>query len=137
MKAIALIPLVVAGCVGIVASLLKLAGVKLNLLDPALAAAVAAAAATVAMLPILRTRQTDPVGIIQFALIGTVLHILCTFVLGAVLLFSHVENLHGPFVYWLLGAYWVSLAVLVWQLRLAILSLTNNSPQLSQGAKLK
>ena len=75
------------------------------------------------MLPMLRSRQTDPVAIVQLALIGTVLHIFCTIFIAAALLFFHVENMHGSFIFWLLGAYWVSLVLLVWQLRRIIMNL--------------
>jgi hypothetical protein len=126
MKAMALIPLVVVGCVGGAALMFKLSGLRLNLTDPIFAAAVAATAATIGILPILRTRQTDPAGIIQLALIGTVLHILGTIVLAGALIAAHIETVNGPFVYWLLGAYWISLIILVWQLRLAVLHLTNH-----------
>ena len=128
MKALVLIPVLVIGCVGGFALMLKLSGLRMNLMDVLLAAAVPAAAAMISMLPILRTRETDPVSIVQRALIGTVLHILGTFAFAAILVAFHIETLHGPFVYWLLGSYWVSLIVLVWQLRLVMLRVTNTLP---------
>jgi hypothetical protein len=124
MKSMVLIPLAVAGCVGGIALVLWLAGVRFNLLDPLNAAVVTAIAATIGIIPILVVRQTDPASIVQLALAGTVLHMLCTAALVLGLVGTHLADFHGAFIFWLLGAFWMSLAILVWQLRRVILDMT-------------
>jgi hypothetical protein len=120
MKSMVLIPL----SVSITALVLRIAGLRFAVTDPLSAAVIAAVAGTLGILPILRTRQKDAVTIVQRALVGTVLHLLATAVLAVALVASHLVNPRGPFVFWLLGAYWISLAVLVWQLRRVMLEMT-------------
>lgn len=124
MKSMVFIPAVIAGCIGSAALLLWAVGVRFSPLDPINAGAITAIAAMIAILPVVRTRQTDPAAIIQLALLGTVLHLLCTAVQAGGLIALHLVNFHGPFIFWLLGAFWVSLAILVWQLRRVILEMT-------------
>lgn len=108
---------------------LRLTGARFSPAEPLAAGIIASVAGIVAVLPLLRTRQKDPVTIVQRALIGTVLHVLCTAVMSGVLVVTHVVTFHGPFIFWLLGAYWFSLAILVWQLRQLILAMTANVGQ--------
>ena len=124
MKSMLLIPLIVAGCVASAALVLKLLGMHFSPLEPLNAGVIAAIAASVGTLPISVTRDKDAAIIVQRALIGTVLHVLCTVVLAVVLIASHVANANWSFVFWLLGAYWVSLVILVWQLRRVMLGMT-------------
>ncbi len=126
MKSMALIPVVVAACVGITALVLKVAGVQVHPIDPLAAGVVAAMAGMAGILPMLRISAPDPGTIAQRALIGTVLHMICTAALAIGMVASHVENIRGAFVFWLLGAYWVSLVILVWQLRRVMLEMTAN-----------
>jgi hypothetical protein len=132
MKPLVFIPVVVAASAGAAALLLKITGVRLNPSDPINAAVIAALAANAAILPMLRTRQKDAVAIVQLALIATVLHVVVTAGLTVAAIATGIENIHGPFIYWMLGAYWVSLAALVWQLRRLIIEMTHQD----QGAKL-
>jgi hypothetical protein len=124
MKSMVLIPLIVAGFVGSAAFVLKHMGVQFSPMDPLNAGAIAVIAAGLGTLPISVTRDKDAAIIVQRALIGTVLHVLCTAVLAVVLIASHVANANWSFVFWLLGAYWVSLVILVWQLRRVMLGMT-------------
>ena len=124
MKVMVVIPMLILTCVGFAALLLKSAGVHVNPIDPAMAAVIAATAAMVGILPILRSRQTDAVAVVQLALIGTILHMFCTGLLTCVVIATRLEDLRGPFVFWLLAAYWISLAILVSQLRRVLLDMT-------------
>jgi hypothetical protein len=123
MKSMALIPVVVAACVGIAALALKVAGVAVNLIDPLAAGIVAATAGILGILPLLRLSEPDAGTIAQRALVGTVLHLFCTCAVAGVFIASQVVNFRGSFVFWLLGAYWVSLAILVRQLRRVMLDM--------------
>lgn len=124
MKPMVLIPLAVAGCVGIAALIATGLGARFSPMDPVMAAAITSISGVAGIFPILRTRQKDAVAIVQLGLIGTVLHVLCTAIFAVALAATHVVKLHGPFVFWLMGAYWVSLAILVWQLRRVLLVMT-------------
>jgi hypothetical protein len=126
MKLMAMISLVVAGSVGITALVLKSAGVTVHPMDPIAAAIVAAAAGMAGMLPMLRIGQPDGETIAMRALAGTVVHLLCTGILAAVLVGSHAVSIKGAFPFWLLGAYWVSLVALVGQLKKVLLEMTAN-----------
>jgi ABC-type cobalamin transport system permease subunit len=124
MKSLIIIPLIVFAAMAIAVIMLSTAGLRFKLADPVLAGGVAATAGIVGFLPILRARHKDAVSVVQLALIGTILHLLCSVALGIALIASHTVDIHGRFIYWFLGAYWASLVALVGQLRRSILALT-------------
>jgi len=124
MKSMVLIPLAVLACVGVPALILWFLHVRFSPLDPIDAAVITAIAASIGILPLLRTAQTDPTAIVQIALIGTILHLMCTAALSIAVVTLNLANFRGPFIFWLLGAFWVSLAILVRQLRRVMLDLT-------------
>ena len=69
-----------------------------------------------------RSGRRDPSSVLQMALVGTVLHLLAQIALGTTLYATHAVDLHGNFVFWLLGEYWLSLIALIWQLKRMISS---------------
>jgi hypothetical protein len=122
MKMLVVIPLEVVAAVGAVACLLAALGAAVKPIEPALACAAAALGAVIGAAPMLRTAGRSLVATVQFALAGTVMHMMSTGILAAVLVIGGAVSIRGNFVYWLIGAYWVSLAALVWQLRRIIIS---------------
>jgi hypothetical protein len=78
-----------------------------------MAAAITAIAATLGLLPVMRSRQRSAADMSQLALGGTVIH------MGAVCLLSAGAWVTGrisapfPFLFWLLTFYWTTLAALV------------------------
>ena len=71
------------------------------------AAAIALVASELAVAPIVFNKSKDPANVFLKALMGTVLHLGLSVVMGAVGVF--VLKLGSVFVYWLLGAYWITL----------------------------
>jgi hypothetical protein len=117
MKQLVLIPLAVGAALAAAAGLCVLAGLPLHGgRDLVTAAVVAMIAAEVALLPAWAARRGEPAKLASTALGGTVLHLLLTIFLAAAVMVARVVEPAGPFVYWLLGAYWLSLAMLVWAL---------------------
>ena len=77
-----------------------------------LAAVIAVALACVAgAAPVVFQRRATQLIMSQAALVGTLIHLLVTIVLAAVVLFGKF-NLHNSFVYWLMAFYWASLMAL-------------------------
>jgi hypothetical protein len=124
MKTLLVIPITIAAVFGIAATALVIAGFSVKPADPLLAGAIGSAAGILGILPALRSRGKDPVAAIQSALAGTVLHLLTQAILAIAIIASHSVQSHA-FPYWLLGGYWTSLVVLIWQLRRIILGIAN------------
>jgi hypothetical protein len=116
MKALILIPLSVVAALAAGAGICILAGARPPWSDVVVAAAVAIIAAEVGILPAVALRHSSPGRLAQAALGGTLLHLLLAVLLAAAAVAAGIVNSHGPFVWWLTGAYWTSLAVLVWGL---------------------
>jgi hypothetical protein len=116
MKTLILIPIAVALALAGAAVLCLMAGLPPHTHDLATAAVVAVVAAEVGLLPAWAMRRAEPVKQAQAALGGTVLHMFLTILLGAAVVVAKVVEPREPFVYWLTGAYWTSLAMLVWGL---------------------
>jgi hypothetical protein len=123
-KTLVLVPVAVAAALACAGGLCRLMGLPPHGRDLLTAAAVAAVAAEAALIPALLLRRSEPVKIAQAALGGTVLHLLLTIFLAAAVMVARVVEPAGPFVYWLTGAYWLSLALLVW----ALIGLARRSP---------
>jgi hypothetical protein len=125
MKALFIIPVVVASFFAVAAASLALTGVHINPLEPITAAVICAAAGIAGMLPTAPGKRKDLVGAVQLALIGTVLHLLAAVALAGIAIAAHLVTGRMPFMYWLLAGYWVSLVALVWQLRRALLAMSD------------
>jgi uncharacterized membrane protein YesL len=122
MKSFLLIPLVVFALVALAWSALAAAGVRILPLEPATAAIAGSAAGLVGLFPLLKSRKLDLTSVMQMALVGTVLHLLATGAIAAAAVASHLVQARFSFVFWLLGAYWISLIALVVQLRKLMLT---------------
>ncbi|MGA2230376.1 MAG: hypothetical protein ABSH22_05705 [Tepidisphaeraceae bacterium] len=116
MKTLIIIPLFVTAALAAAAMLCRMAGIPLHGRDLMTAAAVAVVAAEIAMIPAWMFRRSEPVTLAQAALGGTVLHLMLTIMLAAAVMVARVVEPAAPFVTWLIGAYWLSLAMLVWGL---------------------
>ena len=114
MKTLLLIPLAVSIAMAAAAGLCRWAGLPPHMPDLLAAAVVAVITAELAVLPAFVLRKSEPVKLAQAALGGTVLHLLLTIFLAAAVMVARGVDLAKPFVYWLIGAYWLSLALLVW-----------------------
>jgi hypothetical protein len=125
MKALFVIPATVAICFAMVAVSLGLTGTRINPIEPVTAGFICAAAGTVGVLPTLKSKRKDLVGVVQLALVGTVLHLLAAVALTGAAIATHLVVGRMPFMYWLLAGYWVSLIALVWQLRRALLAMSD------------
>jgi len=116
MKTLILIPFAVAVALAAAAGLCTLAGLPPHGRDLLTAAIVAVLAAELALIPAWLMRKSEPVKLAQAALGGTVVHLLLTIFMAAAVVVAKVVEPTGPFVYWITGAYWLSLAMLVWGL---------------------
>ncbi len=117
MKPLLVIPIIVAAVIGLSAGALIAAGVHIHPAEP-LAAAIIALAATIAgLIPVLRGSRTDPVAFMQAALVGTVLHLLVASIFAGTLLFTHLVQGQISFVLWLMVGYWISLILIIRQMR--------------------
>src|SRR5271170_7136675 len=112
MKTLLLIPGAVGVALAAAAELCRLVGLPPHGRDLLIAVIVAEAA----LLPALLLRRAEPAQRAQAALGGTVIHLLLTIFMAAAVMVAKVVEPAGPFVYWLTGAYWLSLAMLVWSL---------------------
>jgi hypothetical protein len=122
MKALVVIPILIAASLLLPAVLLLALGVHIHPAEPFAAVLISIGAALAGILPIAVSRRTDPVGVFQLALVGTVLHLVSAVALFGVALAVHAISYETTFVYWLLAGYCVSLAALVWQLRQVLLN---------------
>jgi len=122
MRMLVTIVLEVLVAVGAAAVLLSLLGVPVRPLEPSLAGPTAALAAAIAATPMFWSTGKSMVAVLQFALASTVIHMMLTGLAAIALFASGAVSIRGPFVYWLIGAYWISLAALVWQLRKIIIA---------------
>jgi hypothetical protein len=120
-SSIIMIVFIVAGAASAAIGL-SVCGVRFSPADPIAAGAIGTISALVGIMPVLRNRQADPVSVFQRAMAGTVLHLLVQITLAASLIAAHVIDMHAAMGIWLLGQYWVSLVVLIWQLRRFIVS---------------
>jgi len=122
MKSLLAIPLGVFALIAIAWSILAVAGTRVNPLEPITAAIVCSAAGLVGLLPLLKQRRHDLTATMQMALVGTILHLLAAAALAGAAIATHVVEARLAFVCWLVGAYWISLIMLVVQLRKLILT---------------
>jgi len=121
---LAVMLLSIAGIMGLMCAVLVAARIDVNPVEPVSAAFIGAASAAVALIPVSRGQHRDMVSVLQWAMIGTVLHLVTQVALATGMFLSHVVSARGPFLMWLLAEYWASLICLIWQLRRIILSTT-------------
>jgi hypothetical protein len=124
MKPIVINFLIVAAVAASIALGLHFSGLRLSSGHALAAGLIAAVASTLALVPVQRYTGTDAMVIVQLALVGTVLHLIVAALLAVAGASLHLVSFHGAFIFWLLGAYWFSLVVLVWQLRKIIIRRT-------------
>jgi hypothetical protein len=117
MKSLILIPLATLAFFAIVTALLLACRVRINAIDPLAAGAISAGAGTLGIFPIAVSKRKDPVGIFQLALVGTVLHMFAAVALTVTAMAAHLVAPRLGFMSWLLAGYWLSLILLIWQLR--------------------
>jgi hypothetical protein len=72
--------------------------------------------------PIILSRPSDQALAFQFALAGTVLHMLLALALGVTLMATNMVQHDNRLGFWLVGGYWVSLFVTIGQLRRLVLA---------------
>jgi len=116
MKTLLLIPLVVGAALAAAAAICRLAGLAPHERDLIVAAVVVVVAAEAAFLPAWLLRRGSPATQAQAALGGTVVHLLLTILMAAAVMVARVVEPSSSFAFWLTGAYWLSLALLVWSL---------------------
>jgi hypothetical protein len=114
MKTLTLIPLLVAAALGAVAVLCRLGGVSVHGKEAILAGVISAMAGEAALVPSFVLRRSDATQYAQAALGGTVLHLILTILMAVVVIGAGTGAAKEPFVYWLIAAYWTTLAALVW-----------------------
>jgi hypothetical protein len=120
MKPLAIVILIVAAFFALAIGIVAATGAHFRLIDPLAAAIVSIGAGIAGILPIAGFRRSDPAGVFQLALIGTVLHLVVSVALAGTAIGIHLVASQMTFMYWLLGGYCVSLVALVWQLRRAL-----------------
>jgi hypothetical protein len=129
MKPLILIPAITAGFFAAVVALLMVCGVRLHTPEPLAATIICCGAGALGIVPLAAGRRKDPVGVFQLALVGTVLHLFAAVAFTGVALGTHLVAIRMPFIYWLLAGYWVSLTLLLWQLRQRLLSTLDATTQ--------
>jgi hypothetical protein len=117
MKSLSIIPLILLFAFGVAGGALEAAGVRVNLCAPIVAAGIGSVAGIMGLIPIRHSASGDAAGIVQSALYGTVIHLLLFFALTSILLLTHVIPTTIASVAWVLSAYWISLVILLMQLR--------------------
>ncbi|MGD0140513.1 MAG: hypothetical protein ABSD28_16720 [Tepidisphaeraceae bacterium] len=117
MKTVFIMPLVVATFFAAAAVILAVCGVRVVMGEALTAGTISAGAGILGLIPMFAGRQKDPVGAIQLALVGTVLHLASAVGFAGAAIAMHVVAARLPFVGWLFAGYWVSLMTLIWQLR--------------------
>jgi len=117
MKTVFIMPLVVATFFAAAAVILAVCGVRVVMGEALTAGTISAGAGILGLAPIFVGRQKDPVGTIQLALVGTVLHLAGAIGFAGAAIAMHIVAARLPFVAWLFGGYWVSLITLICQLR--------------------
>jgi hypothetical protein len=122
MKSLTLIPLATVAFFAIVTALLIACGVRIHAIDPLVAGVISAAAGILGIFPIAVSKRKDPVGIFQLALVGTVLHLFGAVALTVTAMAVHLVAARLGFMSWLLAGYWLSLIILIWQLRHRLLA---------------
>jgi hypothetical protein len=136
MKALLTIPLSVA--IFIVAGILATSGHGGQPMAALMAGAVGALAGILGWLPMVIFKLKGAVENTQLALVGTIVHLGSAVALTIVTLKSNAVQVQGPFVFWVMGAYLVSLVTLIWNLRQRLLQVADASSQESlPGAKVK
>jgi len=85
----------------------RVSGLNPNPVSILAAAGIALVASELAVIPIVFNKSKDPGDTFLKALVGTVLHLGLSVVMGAIGIFGF--KLGSVFVYWLLGAYWITL----------------------------
>jgi hypothetical protein len=122
MKPVVSILLIVVAFFALAIGVVAAFGVHFRMTDPLTAAVVSVGAGMAGILPIAGFRRSDPVGVFQLALIGTVLHLVTSVALAGAALGIHIVGIQMTFMCWLLAGYCVSLVALVWQLRRVLFS---------------
>ena len=122
MKPLILIPLITAAFFAAGTALLMSCGVHIHTIDPLAAGVICAGAGILGVIPIAVSKRKDAVGIFQLALIGTVLHLVGAVGLTTAAMAAHLVSAKLGFMYWLLAGYWISLILLIWQLRHRLLA---------------
>ena len=122
MKTLFIMPLVVATFFTAAVVILAVCGVRVVIGEALTAGTISAGAGILGLAPIFVGRQKDPVGTIQLALVGTVLHLAGAIGFAGAAIAMHVVAGRLPFVGWLFAGYWVSLITLIWELRRRIVT---------------
>jgi len=122
MRSLLFIFVTIAAVFSAAVALLMSCGIRIPLNDPIAAGAISASAAILGVMPIMFSKRKDAVGIFQLALVGTVLHLFAAVAFTAVAVAVHLVAMKLGFVYWLLAGYWLSLILLIWQLRHRLLA---------------
>lgn len=111
-RSLLLLVSVLAGTVGVGLIACKLAGIDPHGREMMMAVAIALFSGQIGILPASsqQKKKGDTAAMFQAALLGSVMHLGLVFVLavGAML----AGRADKPFVFWLLGAYWATLAAL-------------------------
>jgi hypothetical protein len=125
MKSMVIIPLAFAAAVMGVAGALFYSGMHIKPADALAAAIIGASAAALGLVPLWRGRHKDPVGMVQAALIGTVVHLLTALTLTLLAISTHLVDPRGAFMFWLLATYWLSMIIVIFQSRRMIAASTH------------
>jgi hypothetical protein len=116
LKTIFAIPVVVTAVFAVSVVLLRYDGSNIQWADPIVAGVIAVIAAELALAPAMAVRNVDQMAATRAGLIGVGLHLLVNIVLVALALLGKLVQPHGPFVFWLLGGFSISLLIVAWTL---------------------
>lgn len=100
-------PVLIAAATVLVLIVGRMSGHNPSAVSIVAAAAIALVASELAVVPLLLNKSKNPADVFLRAFFGTILHLVLSVILGALAIFG--LKLGGIFVYWLLGAYWITL----------------------------
>ena len=112
LRTLPIIPIAIALAVGLGYALCIAFGWNPYHREILFAAITSGVAAMLATIPIMLTRASAQIAVVQAALFGTIVHLLASFGIATVVVFARLVTAQ-PFLFWLVWLYWVTLFVLV------------------------
>src|SRR5258707_427320 len=112
LRTLPIIPIAIALAIGLGYALCSAFGWNPYPREILFAAITSGVAAMLATIPIILTRASAQITVVQAALFGTIVHLLASFGIATIVVFARLAGAQ-PFLFWLVWLYWVTLFVLV------------------------
>lgn len=112
MRAMLAVPLVMLLIVGGAWAIYMVGGWRLPVREMLVAGGTCLISSELALIPLLMSRHSSQMAVMQSGLVGTTVQLLVGVVLAAVVILGQYP-LGSSFIYWLMALYWVTLAIVV------------------------